>query len=51
MNTRISINNGYLNQVTLADSSFIHALFSDKDVKTFYVLRDDHAANIDLFSL
>ena len=49
MNTRISINKGYLNQLSLADSSFIHALFSDKDVKTFYVLRDDHAANIDSF--
>lgn len=49
MNTRININNGYLNQVTLSDSAFIHALFTDKDVKTYYVLRADHAANIDAF--
>ena len=49
MNTRLNIDNGYLNQVTISDSQFIHSLFSDEDVKTYYVLRADHAANIDAF--
>lgn len=49
MNTRINIENGYLNQVAYSDSQFIHSLFSDKDVRTYYVLRADHAANIDTF--
>ena len=49
MNARINIENGFLNQVSLSDSDFIHTLFSDKDVRTYYVLRADHAENIDAF--
>lgn len=49
MNTIINIGNGYLNLITLSDSEFIHDLFTDKDVRKFYVLRADHAANIDTF--
>ncbi len=49
MDKRINIPNGYLEQVNLADSQFIQTLFSDKAVRTYYVLRKDHASNIDLF--
>lgn len=49
MKERISINNGYLSQVTTSDLQFVKTLFSDRDVKTFYVLRPDHAADISSF--
>lgn len=34
---------------TFAERSFIRALFTAPDVRKYYVLRDDHAANLDLF--
>ena len=46
---RINLPNGYLSPVVNADSAFIHTLFADKDVKKYYVLRADHAANLDAF--
>ena len=49
MNSRINLNKGYLQLVTYSDSQFIHILFSDKDVRTYYALRADHAANLDAF--
>lgn len=49
METRIDITNGVLRQLTWSDSLFIHELFSDAEVRKFYVLRSDHAADIDSF--
>lgn len=49
METRIEIENGVLRQLTRSDSLFIHELFSDAYVRKYYVLRSDHAADIDSF--
>ena len=39
-----------LDPVTLYDSDFLDTLFSYADVKKYYVLRDDHAKDIELFT-
>lgn len=36
--------------ITQSDSSFLESLFSNADVRQYYVLRDDHAQNINLFT-
>lgn len=48
MNT-IEFRNGSLSIVNSYDRNFIHELFRDSEVRRFYVLRDDHASNIDAF--
>ena len=49
MNDYIELNSCSLNTVTYDDSSFIHELFSDSEVRKYYVLRRDHAKNLNLF--
>lgn len=39
-----------LTTVTIADTVFLKQLFSFADVKKYYVLREDHMSNIDLFT-
>ncbi len=38
MESRINFENGYLIPVSLSDSDFIQSLFSDKDIKLYYIL-------------
>lgn len=45
----ITTTTGSLIPITYNDSDFIHELFSDADVKRYYVLRADHAKDIDSF--
>lgn len=46
----VDINSGYLRPVTLSDSAFLQQLFSDSNVRKFFVLRDEHAQDINLFT-
>lgn len=39
-----------LRPATINNAAFVERLFNDSSVRKFYVLRDDHAANIKLFS-
>lgn len=39
-----------LRPISMKDASFIGSLFSHTDVRRFYVLRDDHAANLNTFT-
>lgn len=39
-----------LRPISMDDASFIGELFSYADVRRFYVLRDDHATNLNLFT-
>lgn len=39
-----------LTPIGINDSSFLEALFSEKDIRKYYVLRDDHAQSIKLFT-
>ena len=46
----VNIKNGYLRPLTLSDSAFIQTLFNDSAVKKFFVLRAEHAQDINLFT-
>lgn len=45
----LNINGCQLRAVTLNDYAFVQSLFDVQDIKKYYVLRDDHAANIRAF--
>ena len=49
MNDYIELESCSLHTPTYDDSSFIHELFSDNEVRKYYVLRRDHAKNLNLF--
>ena len=49
MESRLNFDNGYLNPISLNDSVFIQSLFLDKDIKSYYIVRDDIARNMKAF--
>ena len=46
MESRLNFDNGYLIPISLNDSVFIQSLFLDKDIKSYYIVRDDIARNM-----
>ena len=49
MNDYLALESCNLRTITYQDARFIHTLFADSEVKKYYVLRADHARDLDAF--